>query len=403
MSRTPAARPSLALYDHEAPGFSDLEREMVAGIPPGGSWQDIPDGLSARVDQIRRRSRERGLVHTTYYGRLRWEAPSYTINTYFSRIGNGCFVHPSQDRLLSLREGARLQSFEDRVKFQGSKRARYEQIGNAVPPLLSHALAQTLEPGHVADLFSGAGGLSMGFELGGSEVAYAAELKRDACSTFNAAHGGEEIAESVDLAERAVRREVVNRIKARTGAGVDILLAGPPCQGFSTAGARSGTDSRNTLLWVPFDIARRVRPRALVIENVQGILSAAGRTLPRRIADEMRDLGMTPHMCVLRADEFGAPQRRTRVFFVGTRDAGWRPPEPVCVRFPKPGPLADAVTVKEAIGDLPPLEAGGGAERSRLGRKARSDYQRWARGEIDVTQLSERRFSAPEDAVPVAA
>jgi DNA (cytosine-5)-methyltransferase 1 len=399
----PSIEQSPVLYDHEAPRFSTLEREMVVGIPPGGNWQDIPDGLSARVDQIRRRSRERGLVHTTYYGRLRWDAPSYTVNTYFSRVGNGCFIHPSQDRLISLREGARLQSFEDKVRFHGSKRAKYEQIGNAVPPLLSYAVAGTLQGGQVADLFSGAGGLSMGFELAGSEVVHAAELSSDSCATFNTAHGGREIAECVDLSGTAVRREVAKRIRSRADGEVAVLLAGPPCQGFSTAGTRSHADTRNALLWVPFDIARRVRPRALVIENVQGILSVAGRTLSKRIAEEMRELGLTPHMCVLRADEFGVPQRRTRVFFVGTREAGWMPPEPLCAPFPKEGQMADVVTVREAIGDLPVLKAGGGSTKSRLTRKARSEYQRWVRGETDVAQLLADRLSTPTEAASAAA
>jgi DNA (cytosine-5)-methyltransferase 1 len=376
---------------------------MVSGIPAGGSWQQIPDGLSARVDQIRRRSRERGLVHTTYYGRLRWDAPSYTINTYFSRIGNGCFIHPSQDRLISMREGARLQSFQDRVRFHGSKRSRYEQIGNAVPPLLSYAVAQTLEPGQAVDLFSGAGGLSLGFELAGSEIAYATDFKQDACTTYNDAHASDDVAEVADLSSPKGRREVVKRIKARASGGVDVLLAGPPCQGFSTAGARNGADPRNTLLWAPFEIARRVRPGALVIENVQGILSAADRTLPGRIAEEIRGLGMNPHMCVLRSDEFGAPQRRTRVFFVGLRDRAWHPPEAVCNRFGSEGSLSPAVTVREAISDLPALEAGGGDERMRLLKKARSEYQRWARGEISVAAFADQRFSSSAAALSAAA
>ncbi len=375
---------------------------MVAGIPAGGNWQNIPAGLSARVDQIRKRSEERGLVHTTYYGRLQWREPSYTINTYFSRMGNGCFIHPTQTRLISLREGARLQSFPDAVNFSGSRRAQYEQIGNAVPPLLSHAVARTLEPGQVADLFCGAGGLSMGFQMAGSQVVYATDSSEHACTTFNRRHGANDIAEQTDLSDIRARRDLVKTIRARAGGDIDILLAGPPCQGFSTAGARSRQDPRSSLLWVPFEIARKLRPKVLVVENVHGILSIARRSLPKRIADEMVSLGLTPHMCVLRAEEFGVPQRRTRVFFVGLREGSWQPPQPCCSRSSGSDLLPAPLTVREAISDLPTLAAGAGKEEANLRKPAKSDLQRWARGEIHVSSLLATRMNAEGSAALVA-
>jgi DNA (cytosine-5)-methyltransferase 1 len=396
-------RPSLPLFNHVSPRLSELEARMVAGIPEGGNWQDIPSSLSARVDQIRRRSNERGLVHTTYYGRLRWDMPSYTINTYFSRIGNGCFIHPDQPRLISLREGARLQSFPDEVRFHGPRRAQYEQVGNAVPPILAYAVARTLKEGTAADLFCGAGGLSLGFELAGSRVVCAADASEHACRTFNAAHRGEEIAESMDLSSARTRREVVRRIRQRVDGTLDFLLAGPPCQGFSTAGNRSHKDARGALLWTPFEIAAALKPAALVMENVHGILSIARRSLPGRIAKEMTNLGLTPHICILRADEYGVPQRRTRVFFVGVRRGAWVPPEPICSRTPKAGSLPAPVSVREAISDLPVLEPDSGMDEGRLRRRTRSEFQRWARGEIDTERFLEERFHSVSKAVALAA
>jgi DNA (cytosine-5)-methyltransferase 1 len=397
------SRPSLPLFNHVSPRLSELEATMVAGIPEGGNWQDIPSGLSARVDQIRRRSAERGLVHTTYYGRLRWDMPSYTINTYFSRIGNGCFIHPAQPRLISLREGARLQSFPDSVRFHGPRRAQYEQIGNAVPPLLAYAVARTLKQGTAADLFSGAGGLSLGFELAGSTITYAADGSEHACATFNEAHGGEELAEPMDLSKASVRREVVRRIRRRVDGAPDLLLAGPPCQGFSTAGNRSHKDARSQLLWTPFEIARALKPAVLIVENVHGILSIAQRSVPGRIAREMTDLGFTPHMCVLRAEEYGVPQRRTRVFFIGARGSTWAPPEPVCSRGPEVDSIRAPVSVREAISDLPPLEPDSGKDEGRLRRQARSEFQRWARSEIDAERFLEERFHSASEATVQAA
>ena len=126
------------LYNHIAPKFSELEKQMVVHIPPGGNWSNIPESVpSKRLEQIRRN----GGGRTTYYGRLRWEKPSYTISTYFNRIGNGCHIHPEQDRLISIREAARLQSFPDNYRFTGSKGAIHKQIGNAVPPLLAYKIS----------------------------------------------------------------------------------------------------------------------------------------------------------------------------------------------------------------------------------------------------------------------
>ena len=97
------------IYNHISPTLSEMERKMLYHIVPGGNWKNIPSEISSkRLDKIR----ETG-GRTTYYGRLRKDRPSYTITTYFNRLPNGCNIHPSQDRVISIREGARLQSFKD--------------------------------------------------------------------------------------------------------------------------------------------------------------------------------------------------------------------------------------------------------------------------------------------------
>ena len=123
----------MKLYNHVVFKMGKHEAEIAPHIPEGGNWQDIPLSISdTRLDKIR----ETG-GRTTYYGRLCWDKPSYTIATYFNRVGNGCNLHPSQCRVLSNREAARLQSFPDSFIFQGSNASQYKQIGNAVPPLLA--------------------------------------------------------------------------------------------------------------------------------------------------------------------------------------------------------------------------------------------------------------------------
>ena len=103
---------------------------------------DIP--ADVKSERIRRLQREGG--HTTCYGRMRPDRPAYTINTYFNRPNVGCNIHYSQDRLITVREALRLQSFPDSYHIVArSKQAKNLIVGNAVPPLLAYALAQNLK------------------------------------------------------------------------------------------------------------------------------------------------------------------------------------------------------------------------------------------------------------------
>src|SRR3989338_8361711 len=96
------------IHNHQTNKLSDLDFRMVKSVPPGGNWQNIPTHIpSKRLEQIRVSG-----GRTTYYGRLRYENPSYTISTFFNRPGNGCYIHPEdgsygqnpQHRLISFRE-----------------------------------------------------------------------------------------------------------------------------------------------------------------------------------------------------------------------------------------------------------------------------------------------------------
>ena len=93
----------MTLYNHIACKLCEYEALLVPYIPQGGNWKDLPDIFhDKRLDSIRATG-----GRTTYYGRLRWDKPSYTIATYFNRVPNGCNIHPSQNRILSNREAAR--------------------------------------------------------------------------------------------------------------------------------------------------------------------------------------------------------------------------------------------------------------------------------------------------------
>lgn len=144
-------RGSLAAYlrgktqrvaDHVAsPLFEDL-RPLLEHIPEGGTWRDVPPHLLP--DRFRRMRRTDG---TNLLGRLAWDRPAYTITTQYNNATTGCFLHPDADRVLTVREGARLQTFPDTHVFHGSLTSRYRQVGNAVPPLLARVLAAQLADG----------------------------------------------------------------------------------------------------------------------------------------------------------------------------------------------------------------------------------------------------------------
>lgn len=128
--------------DHEPPTMSELDRFIVAHVKPGGNYMDIPETVNSA--RIRRLQRDGG--HTTCYGRMHPDKPSYTINTYFNRPNVGCNIHYSQDRLITIREALRLQSFPDSFILEASsKQAKQLIVGNAVPPKLAYVIAENLK------------------------------------------------------------------------------------------------------------------------------------------------------------------------------------------------------------------------------------------------------------------
>lgn len=123
---------------HEAGKLSAINHERMKYIPPGGNWTDIPHALLPKGMQMARRS-----DHTKRYGRTHPDDLACTILTKCDPHW-GAYLHYSQDRMYSVREAARIQSFPDLFRFEGSLMAQYEQVGNAVPPLLAKALGESL-------------------------------------------------------------------------------------------------------------------------------------------------------------------------------------------------------------------------------------------------------------------
>jgi DNA (cytosine-5)-methyltransferase 1 len=130
---------SLALFNHQCARLGSINIQRIPHIPPGGSWRDIPHELLPKGMQRARRS-----DHTKRYGRLDANGIASTILTKCDPHW-GAYIHPTQHRVLSVREAARLQSFPDRVQFSGSVTEQYEQVGNAVPPLFARAIGNQIQ------------------------------------------------------------------------------------------------------------------------------------------------------------------------------------------------------------------------------------------------------------------
>lgn len=127
---------------HFTPYESKKDKLLIKHIPEGGNYTHVPDDIATtRILNFKKTG-----GRTTTYGRLAKDKPSYTLNTHFNRLNVGCNIHYDKDRLISLREGLRIQSFPDDFKvYSSNKRNYYVQIGNAVPPLLAYAWAKHLK------------------------------------------------------------------------------------------------------------------------------------------------------------------------------------------------------------------------------------------------------------------
>jgi DNA (cytosine-5)-methyltransferase 1 len=389
---------------HVSGTLSELDMQVVKAVPPGGNWRDLPDDFpSQRVKQIREGSRNGGGSRSTYYGRLRLDRPAYTVNTFITRPGNGCFIHPTADRLLTLREAARLQSFPDSSSFAGPIRAQAMQIGNAVPPLLAYHLARMVPRGPVVDLFCGAGGMSIGFEMAGHEIVAAADNNRHAVSAAksNAADPG--TVSQLDLSDIAVLRSFAREAKKRAPNGMAALVGGPPCQGFSTAGPCRIEDERNHLVRTFLTAVKLFSPSVVIMENVPALMWR-GRAFLTELIDALVQLGYNPDVALLHAEAYGVPQLRRRLIVMASKHGEPKWPEPTHQlhepSFPRFQPtsvstrkLGRVVTVKDAIGDLPLRSAAHLDELVPLA-EPRSDFQRWSRDLIGIKSMAPRRAAA---------
>lgn len=133
------------IYNHKALRHSEELKTRFNHVPPGGGLLDVPEELlTPHLRKMKNGSYGSGGHVKNIYGRMHWEKPSGTIVAGIDKITCGRYVHPEEDRLITPRECARIQSFPDWFKFKGSNVTQYYLIGNAVPPKLSQVLAKSI-------------------------------------------------------------------------------------------------------------------------------------------------------------------------------------------------------------------------------------------------------------------
>lgn len=377
--------------NHISAKLSELDLKMAVNIPPGGNWKNIPENIpSKRIQGIRESYAAGKGSRSTYYGRLHPDRPAYTINTYYNRPGNGCHLHydfeGNQHRVISSREAARLQSFPDHFVFLGTQTAVQKQIGNAVPPLLALQIFQALGVvGDYIDLFCGAGGLSLGAKWAGWDPIIASDLDSNALETYK--RNIDSVILEGDIRNSATFHQIVNVAKQKRNTKRPLfVIGGPPCQGFSTAGKRrSVDDERNHLFYEFRDIIREIKPDGFIFENVMGLLNMDGGKIFNHIKRELSLPGNSLQTWILKAEEYGIPQKRMRLILVSIPSKTMKqvqPPEKVTC----PNSLfkPELIGVREALDDLPVLYDGEDGSLKQYRFSSKNIYQQLMRGEISA-------------------
>ena len=224
------------------------------------------------------------------------------------------------------------------------------------------------------DLFSGCGGLSLGFEMSGFQVILAIEKDEWASTTYKANHPHTEIL-TKDITKINDLSNLLSKDKI-----VDGIIGGPPCQGFSLSGNRDPKDPRNSLFMEFIRFVEYYQPSFFVMENVPGILSMKNNKeeyVKDIILQEYNNIGYTTKVFRLNSADYGVPQKRQRVFFIGLNETINADMNKFNIR-----PLIheeDYLTIDDAISDLPVIHARQGAEYTPYTLPPNNTYQKWCR------------------------
>jgi DNA (cytosine-5)-methyltransferase 1 len=230
------------------------------------------------------------------------------------------------------------------------------------------------------DLFSGAGGLTEGLKNAGFLVFSAVEKDSVAAETYAGNHP------EVNLIKKDIRKLDTASILKGTGVNrraVDLLAGGPPCQGFSVSNmkTRNMENPNNQLIYEFLRIVEEMNPKWVILENVAGLkLFDKGRVV-NELIEYFNNLGYKMETAVLNAANFGVPQNRERIFFIGTRTKS----KMNFIEKLRNNTVENPLTVKEAINDLPKLENGNATCEIQYAKSPQNAYQKKMRERVDTT------------------
>lgn len=219
------------------------------------------------------------------------------------------------------------------------------------------------------DLFSGVGGLSLGFEMAGFTVVLANEYDESIAKAYvqNRPHTKMIVNDITKLPIDSTFSPYRNK--------VDLIVGGPPCQGFSQKGKRKTIhDERNFLFKYYYEVVSLVKPTYFVMENVPNLLTAENGYFKKEITELFEGVGYTISSDVLNAADFGVPQNRKRAVIIGKLGSE---------AIDLPVPTEEGVTIWDAISDLAYLNSGEGEEKQSYKCEPQSQYQRKLRENSD--------------------
>ena len=270
--------------------------------------------------------------------------------------GNNAFpVHPYIDRSLTPREAARIQTFPDEFIFKGNRREQCILVGNAVPPLLAANIASSIKDHlnnktkinnkenyfpkynsnlkeidnsnglNFIDLFSGAGGIGIGFENAGYNHLFSSDFDKNVQQTFSKNNPKTPFVYG-DLSDKKIYDSIKTKFK---NTHVDVLVGGPPCQGFSMFGKRRfintksfnpKSDLRNNLVFTFIEYVELLNPNWVMMENVAGLVSLNDGWFLKTILSDLKNLGYENiDYRVINTADYGVPQERKRFILLANK------------------------------------------------------------------------------------
>lgn len=359
------------VYNHVARKVGELVQKRIDTLKIGQKMQDLPEELwhdsfryYVKEDPNRRGGPNMRMI------RLDPDRPSLTVTGYIFNK----FVHPYENRYITVREAARLQGFPDDLKLEGTLTSTQKQVGNAVPVPLAEAIFKEVFSSAQKfgfrktlsglSLFCGAGGMDIGADCAsrGSaneiDTKVAIDIWNDACNTLRNYYKDKSNVINIDISEII---DPLSTWKFLSGEKnpPDIIFGGPPCQSFSQAGKQKGTsDPRGQLIFEFLRFVEILKPSFFVMENVANLKGIARGALYSEIVNKMDKIGYNVTSEVLTAADFGAPQLRKRIIFIGCKKEIGKIEMPTPTHAVEPDLLTPNAykTVGEAFAGLPSLQ-----------------------------------------------